>query len=56
MDVIAAKMGSGMLMGLVVSAVVVLIFLFVIIKFLSIWIQALSSGAPVSFFDLIGTV
>ena len=39
---------------LVVGVIIALIGIFVMGRFLNIWIQALSSGARVSFFDLIG--
>ena len=39
---------------LVVVALVAVIFLFVVIQFLNLYIQALFSGAPVRLFDLIG--
>ena len=53
MDTILA-LSTGGTVVLVIAAIIVLIPLLVIGSFIKIWIQAISSGAPVSFFNLFG--
>jgi len=48
------SIGPIMVVVLIVVLLIALAFVFVIGRFIKIWIQALSSGARVSFFDLIG--
>ena len=52
--IMLAEMGKITVGILVVLSIVALVFILVIGRFVNIWIQALSSGARVSFFDLIG--
>jgi len=54
MNITMLGIGPATVAVLVVLGLIVLAFVFVIGSFIKIWIQALSSGARVSFFDLIG--
>ncbi len=47
-------MSTGVIVFLVIAVLLILAIIIVAVKFLSIWIQALSSGARVGFLDLIG--
>ena len=47
-------MNPILIIAIIIAALVILALLFVIGQFFNLWIQALFSGAKVSFFDLIG--
>jgi uncharacterized protein YqfA (UPF0365 family) len=49
-----AEVSTGLLVLAVIAGIAGLAFLLVFLSFIKIWIQALFSGARVSFFDLIG--
>ncbi len=49
-----AEMGGVTIAILVFLGIIVLGFFLIILRFVNIWVQALSSGAKVSFFELIG--
>ncbi len=52
---LAADTGAIILAVVIVIAVIVVLIMFLILsKFFNLWLQAKVSGAPVSFFDLIG--
>ena len=51
-----ADMNTGLVVVAVVAGIIGLTVLLVFLSFIKIWIQALFSGARVSFFDLIGMV
>ena len=53
MDAILA-FGAGSTILIIIAAVIVGIPLLIVAVFIKIWIQALSSGAPVTFFNLFG--
>jgi len=54
MESIILALGKPAIVLLVILILVVLVPLFVVARFIKIWIQALSSGAQVSFFALFG--
>jgi len=47
-------MSAPLIIGIIIASLVILALLFVIGQFFNLWIQALFSGAKVSFFELIG--
>jgi uncharacterized protein YqfA (UPF0365 family) len=53
-NLMLAEVNKGLVILAVIAGIVGLVFLLIFLRFIKIWIQALFSGARVSFFDLIG--